>query len=87
MLVGLTDTKGRVHYINAVYVKSVQAKGSDSQVEISGRSTKLRVRMPAEEVVELLNASMPSGIEAMLAAEDQIQADQAAAAAAAAAAG
>lgn len=87
MLVGLTDTKGRVHYINAVYVKSVQSKGGDSVIEISGRSTKLRVRMPAEEVVELLNSAMPSGIEAMLAAEDQLQADQQAAAAAAAAAG
>ncbi|MFG0245784.1 MAG: hypothetical protein ACF8MF_07020 [Phycisphaerales bacterium JB052] len=85
MLVGLSDTKGRVHYINAVYVKSVQAKGADSVVEISGRSTKLRVKMPVEQVVELLNAAMPSSIEAMLAVEDQIQADQAAAAAAAAA--
>ncbi|MFG0314870.1 MAG: hypothetical protein ACF8LL_11910 [Phycisphaerales bacterium] len=85
MLVGLPDTKGRMHYINAVYVKSVQPKGNDSAVEISGRSTKLRVRMPAEDIVELLNAAMPSNIEAMLAAEDQIQADQAAAAAAAAA--
>jgi predicted HAD superfamily Cof-like phosphohydrolase len=85
MLVGLPDTKGRMHYINAVYVKSVQPKGNDSAVEISGRSTKLRVRMPAEDIVELLNAAMPSNIEAMLAVEDQIQADQAAAAAAAAA--
>lgn len=87
MLVGLPDTKGRTHYINAMYVKSVQPKGQDSTVEISGRSTKLRVRMSAEEVVELLNAAMPSSIEAMLAVEDQIQTDQAAAAAAAAAAG
>ncbi|MBO6738770.1 MAG: hypothetical protein JJ916_02815 [Phycisphaerales bacterium] len=81
----MPDTKGRMHYINAVYVKSVQPKGNDSAVEISGRSTKLRVRMPAEDIVELLNAAMPSNIEAMLAVEDQIQADQAAAAAAAAA--
>jgi len=85
MLIGLNDTKGRVQYINAVYVKSVQPKGGDSVLEISGRSTKLRVRMPAEQVVELLNAAMPSSLEAMLAVEDQIQADQAAAAAAAAA--
>lgn len=87
MLVGLTDTKGRVQYINAMYVKSVQSKGQDSLVEISGRSTKLRVKMQAEQVVELLNSAMPSSIEAMLAVEDQIQADQAAAAAAAVAAG
>lgn len=85
MLVGLSDTKGRVQYINAMYVKSVQPKGQDCVVEISGRSTKLRVKMNAEQVVELLNAAMPSSIEAMLAVEDQIQADQAAAAAAAAA--
>ena len=85
MLIGLNDTKGRVQYINAVYVKSVQPKGVDSVLEISGRSTKLRVRMPAEQVVELLNAAMPSSLEAILAVEDQIQADQAAAAAAAAA--
>jgi hypothetical protein len=87
MLVGLTDTKGRVHYINAMYVKSVQSKGQDSLVEISGRSTKLRVKMQTEQVVELINSAMPSSIEAMLAVEDQIQADQAAAAAATAAAG
>ena len=87
MLVGLTDTKGRVQYINAMYVKSVQSKGQDSLVEISGRSTKLRVKMQAEQVVELINSAMPSSIEAMLAVEDQIQADQAAAAAAAAVAG
>ena len=87
MLVGLADTKGRVQYINAVYVKSVQPKGTDSVLEISGRSTKLRVRMPAEQVVELLNAAMPNSLDAMLAVEDQIQADQAAAAAAAAASG
>lgn len=87
MLIGLTDTKGRVQYINAMYVKSVQSKGQDSLVEISGRSTKLRVKMQAEQVVELINSAMPSSIEAMLAVEDQIQADQAAAAAAAAAAG
>ena len=41
--------------------------------------------MPAEQVVEILNAAMPSSLDAMLAAEDQMQADQAAAAAAAAA--
>lgn len=87
MLIGLTDTKGRVQYINAMYVKSVQSKGQDSLVEISGRSTKLRVKMQAEQVVELINSAMPSSIEAMLAVEDQIQADQAAAAAAAAVAG
>lgn len=87
MLIGLTDTKGRVQYINAMYVKSVQSKGQDSLVEISGRSTKLRVKLQAEQVVELINSAMPSSIEAMLAVEDQIQADQAAAAAAAAVAG
>ena len=84
MLVGLDDTKGRTHYINAMYVKSVQGKGNDCAVEISGRATKLKVKMPPEQVVELLNAAMPSSIEAMLAVEDQIQQDQAAAAAAAA---
>lgn len=87
MLIGLTDTRGKVQYINAVYVKSVQPKGATCVVEISGRTTKLKVKMPAEQVVELVNAAMPSSIEAILAAEDQIQADQAAAAAAAAAAG
>lgn len=87
MLVGLTDTKGRVQYINAVYVKSVQPKGQDSVLEISGRTSKLRVRIPAEEVVEILNEAMPSGLEGLLAAEDQMQADKAAATAAVAASG
>lgn len=85
MLVGLTDTKGRVQYINAVFVKAVHPKGGDCVLEISGRSTKLRVRMTAEQAVETLNAAMPSGIEGLIAIEDQLQADQAAVAAAAAA--
>jgi uncharacterized protein YlzI (FlbEa/FlbD family) len=87
MLIALTDTRGKVQYINAVYVKSVQPKGETCVVEISGRTSKLKVRMNAEQVVELVNAAMPTSIDAMLAVEDQIQADQAAAAAAAAAAG
>lgn len=87
MLVGLTDTKGRVQYINAVYVKSVQPKGRDCVLEISGRSTKLRVRMPAEEAVELINEAMPNGLEGLLAAEEQLHADKAAASAAVAASG
>ncbi len=84
MLVALTNNKGRVEYINAMYVKSVQPKGQECLVEVSGRSIKLKIRMQAEQVVELLNSAMPSSIEAMLAVEEQIQADQAAAAAAAA---
>jgi predicted NAD/FAD-dependent oxidoreductase len=87
MLIALPDLRGKVQYINAVYVKSVQPKGETCVVEISGRASKLKVKMTAEQVVEMVNAAMPSSIDAMLAAEDQIQADQAAAAAAAAAAG
>ena len=85
MLVALTDTRGKVHYINAVYVKSVQPKADISLVQVSGHASKLKIKMPAEQVVEILNAAMPSSLDAMLAAEDQMQADQAAAAAAAAA--
>ncbi len=87
MLVAFTDTRGKVHYINAVYVKTVQPKGEISLVQVSGHSTKLKIKMPAQQVVETLNAAMPTSLDAMLAVEDQIQADQAAAAAAAAAAG
>ena len=85
MLVQFTDTRGKVHYINAVYVKSVQPKGDTCVVEISGRASKLKVKLNAEQVVEIVNAAMPNSLDAMLAVEDQIQADQAAAAAAAAA--
>lgn len=85
MLVELTDTKGKPQYINAVYVKAVLPKGpNDCLVEVSGRSTKLRVRMPARGVVDLVNAAMPNSLEAILAAEDQMHTDQMAAAAAAA---
>jgi uncharacterized protein YlzI (FlbEa/FlbD family) len=87
MLVALTDLRGKMQYINAVYVKSVQPKGETCIVEVSGRTSKLKVKMSAERVVEMVNAAMPNSIDAMLAVEDQIQADQAAAAAAAAAAG
>lgn len=85
MLVQFTDTRGKIHYINAVYVKSVQPKGDICVVEISGRTSKLKVKLNAEQVVEIVNAAMPNSLDAMLAVEDQIQADQAAAAAAAAA--
>ena len=84
MLVKLVDTKGKDHYINAVYVKAILPKGfNQCAVEISGRSTRLRIKQPAETIAAIINAAMPNSLEAILAAEDQLHTDQMAAAAAA----
>ncbi len=84
MLVRFDDNKGKPQYINAVYVKAVIPKGpTQCLLEISGRTTKLKVSMPAETAAELVNAAMPNSLEAILAAEDQNHTDQVAAAAAA----
>lgn len=83
MLVRFDDPKGRPQFINAVYVKAVIPKGpAQCQLEISGRSTKLKINLPAETAAEIINAAMPNALEAILAAEDQNHTDQAAAAAA-----
>ncbi len=83
MLVKLVDYKGKDHYINAVYVKAIIPKGINKcAVEISGRSTRLTVSMNAGALADILNAAMPNSLEAILAAEDQNNTDQAAAAAA-----
>ncbi len=85
MLVRFDDTKGRPQFINAVYVKAIHPKGpTQCMIEISGRSTKLKVNMTAENAADLLNSAMPNSLEAILAAEDQNTTDQTAATAAAA---
>ncbi|MDF1808650.1 MAG: hypothetical protein P1U42_03050 [Phycisphaerales bacterium] len=84
MLVKLVDHKGKDQYINAVYVKAILPKGINKcTVEISGRSSRLRVNMDAASVVDIVNAAMPNSLDAILAAEDQNHTDQMAAAAAA----
>ena len=84
MLVRFDDTKGKPQFINAVYVKAILPKGpTQCLLEISGRSTKLKVNMTAETAAELVNAAMPNSLDAILAAEDQNHTDQMTAAAAA----
>ncbi len=85
MLIKVTDSRGRDQYINAVYVKAVHPKGFDQcMIEVSGRSTRIRVRQPVETIVEQINEAMPNSLEAILAAEDQQHIDQMAAASSAA---
>ena len=85
MLVKFQDHKGKDQFINAVYVKAIFPKGpTQCLLEISGRSTKLKISMTAENAAEIINAAMPNSLDAILAAEDQNHTDQMAAAAAAA---
>jgi len=83
MLVRFEDARGKTHFVNAVYVKAVLPKGPDMcHIEISGRATRLKVKMTAQNAAEIINAAMPNSLEAILAAEDQNHTDQMAAAAA-----
>ena len=87
MLIQLHDHKGKEQFINAVYVKAILPKGHDQcLLEVSGRTSKLRVGLPAQTVADMVNAAMPNSLDAILAVEDQNHSDQTAASATATAA-
>lgn len=70
MLVKVIDTKGKERFVNAMYIRSVLPKGLNrSEIDFGGLGTRIRVDQPAESVAEIINASMPSSYEAMMAAE------------------
>ena len=74
MLVKITDHKGKPRYLNPAYVKSLNPKGDDTEVEVSGWAMKMRVALPIDEVAAILNAAMPLTLDpAQLAAEDAQQ--------------
>lgn len=62
MLVKLTDTKGRAHWINPVYVRALREKGGVTEVciQIPGMlGNGLRVPQPMDEVAMAINVAMP----------------------------
>lgn len=72
MMVKIVDTKGRERFINAAYVRSVTPKGEDkADIDFGHWSGAIRVKQPAEQVAEILNASLPSSFDEYLAAVDQ----------------
>lgn len=81
MLVKLIDHKGKARFINPMYVKSLEPKGeTQTAVEVSGWSMKMKVDMTPDTVAELLNLGMPMGMEPII-ADLQQQQDAAAASA------
>ena len=74
MIVKIIDHKQKTRYVNAAYVKAIHEKGeSKSQLEVSGWATRVTIDQPADQVAEIINAAMPSTIDAILAAEDERQ--------------
>lgn len=73
MLVKVIDHKGKERYINAAFVKSVAPKGEQTEIEVSGWAVKIKVDRPAEEVATIINAALPSNIDALLATEAEQQ--------------
>lgn len=85
MLVRLTDHKGKERWVNPIYVKSLLAKGpGETEVEVSGWTSKMRVRLSADEVALMINAAMPDAADYIAAGESERQAREAAQAAASA---
>ena len=76
MLMKVVDVKGKVRWVNAAYVKSLAVKGEDqTEIEVSGWATKIRVGQAIDEVAGLVNRAMPGSAESLLA---QMEGDQAA---------
>jgi|GEM_PF-1211314 len=72
MMVKIVDVKGKERYINAAYVRSVSPKGADkADIDFGHWSGAVRVKQPAEQVAEIINASLPSSFDEYLAAIDQ----------------
>lgn len=67
MLIKLTDRRGKVRWLNPIYVKSLLRKGdNDTEIDVSGIASNIRVPIAAEEVAAMIDAAMPDG--AMMAA-------------------
>lgn len=73
MLVKVIDHKGKERYINAAFVKSIAPKGEQTEIEVSGWAVKIKVDRPADEVALVINAALPSNIDALLATEAEQQ--------------
>lgn len=94
MLIRLTDTKGRDHWLNPLYIRSVEPRGVQCEVRLSfniGMSSTIKINEPAEQVAETVSAGLMSiGAGAAMSAvvsEQHFQQQQQQAAAAAAMSG
>ncbi len=77
MLVKVIDQKGKQRYINAAFIKSITAKNENqTEIEVSGWATKTRVNQSADQVAEIVNAALPSNLDALLATEAEVQQQQ-----------
>ncbi len=80
MLVKVVDVRGKERFVNAAFIKSVIPRNdAQSDVEVSGWASKVRVDQPADQVAAIVNAALPGNLDALLAAEaEQQQQNQAA---------
>lgn len=78
MLVKVIDHKGKERFVNAAFIKSLTPKGTgQTDIEVSGWATKVRVNQNLEDVAQIVNAALPSNLDALLEAEtEQNQAAQ-----------
>lgn len=77
MLVRLVDWKGRVRWVNPLYIKALTPKGeSDTEVDVSGWPVKLRIPIAPDDLALTINAAMPDAGAFIAAAESERQAAQ-----------
>jgi hypothetical protein len=74
MLVKVIDHKGKERYINAAFIKSIAPKNeTQAEIEVSGWAMKVRVDQTADQVAAIINAALPSNLDALLATEAEQQ--------------
>lgn len=74
MLVKVIDHKGKERYINAAFIKSIAPKNeTQAEIEVSGCAVKVRVDQTADQVAAIVNAALPSNLDALLATEAEQQ--------------
>lgn len=70
MLVKVIDHKGKERYINAAFIKSITPKNeTQAEIEVSGWAMKVRVDQHPDQVAAIVNAALPSNLDALLATE------------------
>lgn len=89
MLVKITDRKGKDHYINPLYVKTIKPGKNNQFTEVWGSFLAMGSRLQTDEsidsVVDRVSLALAAlGVSSMSAVVSQQEADQQAAAAAAA---
>lgn len=74
MLVKMIDHKGKERYINAAFIKSITPKNeTQAEIEVSGWAMKVRVDQHPDQVAAIVNAALPSNLDALLATEAEQQ--------------